>query len=166
MHQHLVGSNPTTPCGATLPGLPVSSLLLSLSPSSSVSSLHPDTARREVPASLRAALDRTQKKACQLLLEELLLDLQVRLSTAREAGRAATNPVLARTALLLHPEAWVYSCPGSLLHTLWPAIILQTSLLAWLPDLDKPQAAQAMSVTSEHRPVSLGQMACGPRTTN
>ncbi|KAM6353096.1 exocyst complex component 3-like protein isoform 2-T2 [Alca torda] len=45
--------------------------------SSSVSSLHPDTARREVPVSLRAALDRTQKKACQLLLEELLLDLQL-----------------------------------------------------------------------------------------
>ncbi|NXG45402.1 EX3L1 protein, partial [Psilopogon haemacephalus] len=44
--------------------------------SSAVSSLHPDAARREVPASLRAALDRTQKKACQLLLEELLLDLQ------------------------------------------------------------------------------------------
>ncbi|XP_061863732.1 exocyst complex component 3-like protein isoform X2 [Colius striatus] len=44
--------------------------------SSSVSSLHPDSARREVPASLQAALDRTQKKACQLLLEELLLDLQ------------------------------------------------------------------------------------------
>ncbi|NXT27448.1 EX3L1 protein, partial [Syrrhaptes paradoxus] len=43
---------------------------------SSVSSLHPDAAHREVPASLRAALDRTQKKACQLLLEELLLDLQ------------------------------------------------------------------------------------------
>ncbi|NXJ85015.1 EX3L1 protein, partial [Trogon melanurus] len=44
--------------------------------SSSVSSLHPDIARREIPASLRDALDRTQKKACQLLLEELLLDLQ------------------------------------------------------------------------------------------
>ncbi|KAM8984904.1 exocyst complex component 3-like protein isoform 2-T2 [Ara ararauna] len=44
--------------------------------SSSVSSLHPDTACREVPLSLRAAFDRTQKKACQLLLEELLLDLQ------------------------------------------------------------------------------------------
>ncbi|NXA41647.1 EX3L1 protein, partial [Eudromia elegans] len=44
--------------------------------SSSVSSLHPDTAPREVPASLQAALDRTQRKACQLLLEELLLDLQ------------------------------------------------------------------------------------------
>ncbi|KAM9374179.1 exocyst complex component 3-like protein [Phaethornis superciliosus] len=44
--------------------------------SSSVSSLHPDTACREVPASLQAALDRTQKKACQLLLEEMLLDLQ------------------------------------------------------------------------------------------
>ncbi|XP_032556693.1 exocyst complex component 3-like protein isoform X1 [Chiroxiphia lanceolata] len=44
--------------------------------SNSVSSLHPDTAHREVPASLRAALDRMQKKACQLLLEELLLDLQ------------------------------------------------------------------------------------------
>lgn len=79
----------------------------SLSPSSSVSSLHPDTAHREVPTSLRAALDRMQKKACQLLLEELLLDLQVRLSTAPEAGRAATNPVPARTALLLHPQARV-----------------------------------------------------------
>ncbi|XP_027762219.1 exocyst complex component 3-like protein isoform X2 [Empidonax traillii] len=44
--------------------------------SNSVSSLHPDAAHREVPASLRAALDRMQKKACQLLLEELLLDLQ------------------------------------------------------------------------------------------
>ncbi|KAJ7398628.1 Exocyst complex component 3-like protein [Pitangus sulphuratus] len=44
--------------------------------SNSVSSLHPDTAHREVPASLQAALDRMQKKACQLLLEELLLDLQ------------------------------------------------------------------------------------------
>ncbi|XP_051657949.1 exocyst complex component 3-like protein isoform X1 [Manacus candei] len=44
--------------------------------SNSVSSLHPNTAHREVPASLRAALDRMQKKACQLLLEELLLDLQ------------------------------------------------------------------------------------------
>ncbi|NWI01320.1 EX3L1 protein, partial [Tichodroma muraria] len=41
-----------------------------------VSSLHPDTACREVPASLQAALDRMQKKATQLLLEELLLDLQ------------------------------------------------------------------------------------------
>ncbi|XP_025904366.1 exocyst complex component 3-like protein [Nothoprocta perdicaria] len=48
----------------------------SLALSSSVSSLHPDTAPREVPASLQAALDRTQRKACQLLLEELLLDLQ------------------------------------------------------------------------------------------
>ncbi|NWU12799.1 EX3L1 protein, partial [Cephalopterus ornatus] len=44
--------------------------------SNSISSLHPDTAQREVPVSLRAALDRMQKKACQLLLEELLLDLQ------------------------------------------------------------------------------------------
>ncbi|XP_054026248.1 exocyst complex component 3-like protein [Dryobates pubescens] len=44
--------------------------------SSSASSLHPNAACREVPASLQAALDRTQKKACQLLLEELLLDLQ------------------------------------------------------------------------------------------
>uniref|UniRef100_A0A8C3CLP6 Exocyst complex component 3-like protein n=1 Tax=Cairina moschata TaxID=8855 RepID=A0A8C3CLP6_CAIMO len=44
--------------------------------SSSVPSLHPNSACREVPASLWAALDRTQKKACQLLLEELLLDLQ------------------------------------------------------------------------------------------
>lgn len=47
------------------------------SPSNSVSSLHPDTACREVPASLQVALDRIQKKATQLLLEELLLDLQV-----------------------------------------------------------------------------------------
>ncbi|NXF20268.1 EX3L1 protein, partial [Rhodinocichla rosea] len=44
--------------------------------SNSVSSLHPDTACREVPGSLQAALDRMQKKATQLLLEELLLDLQ------------------------------------------------------------------------------------------
>ncbi|XP_013798206.1 exocyst complex component 3-like protein isoform X2 [Apteryx mantelli] len=44
--------------------------------SSSVPSLHPDTAHSEVPVSLRAALDRMQRKACQLLLEELLLDLQ------------------------------------------------------------------------------------------
>ncbi|NXK95241.1 EX3L1 protein, partial [Formicarius rufipectus] len=44
--------------------------------SNSVSSLHPNIAHREVPASLQAALDRMQKKACQLLLEELLLDLQ------------------------------------------------------------------------------------------
>ncbi|NXY91319.1 EX3L1 protein, partial [Alcedo cyanopectus] len=44
--------------------------------SSSVSSLHPDTTCREVPASLQAALDRTQKKACQLLMEEVLLDLK------------------------------------------------------------------------------------------
>ncbi|NXE56635.1 EX3L1 protein, partial [Casuarius casuarius] len=44
--------------------------------SSSVLSLHLNTAHSEVPASLRAALDRTQRKACQLLLEELLLDLQ------------------------------------------------------------------------------------------
>ncbi|NWU19498.1 EX3L1 protein, partial [Dyaphorophyia castanea] len=44
--------------------------------SNSVSSLHPDTACREIPASLQAALDRMQKKATQLLLEELLLDLQ------------------------------------------------------------------------------------------
>ncbi|KAM6195390.1 exocyst complex component 3-like protein [Sarcoramphus papa] len=64
----------------TVPKYYVSYLLAmlnnNLALSSSVSSLHPDTARREVPASLRAALDRTQKKACQLLLEELLLDLQ------------------------------------------------------------------------------------------
>uniref|UniRef100_G1MUH7 Exocyst complex component 3-like protein n=1 Tax=Meleagris gallopavo TaxID=9103 RepID=G1MUH7_MELGA len=44
--------------------------------SSSIPSLHPNAACREVPASLRAALDKMQKKACQLLLEELLLDLQ------------------------------------------------------------------------------------------
>uniref|UniRef100_A0A803VTJ7 Exocyst complex component 3 like 1 n=1 Tax=Ficedula albicollis TaxID=59894 RepID=A0A803VTJ7_FICAL len=48
--------------------------------SNSVSSLHPDTACREVPASLQAALDRMQKKATQLLLEELLLDLQLLLA--------------------------------------------------------------------------------------
>uniref|UniRef100_A0A8V0ZU37 Exocyst complex component 3 like 1 n=1 Tax=Gallus gallus TaxID=9031 RepID=A0A8V0ZU37_CHICK len=45
--------------------------------SSSIPSLHPNAACREVPASLRAALDKIQKKACQLLLEELLLDLQL-----------------------------------------------------------------------------------------
>ncbi|NWI27816.1 EX3L1 protein, partial [Sula dactylatra] len=64
----------------TVPKYYVSYLLAmlnnNLALSSSVSSLHPDTARREVPMSLQAALDRTQKKACQLLLEELLLDLQ------------------------------------------------------------------------------------------
>ncbi|PKU31152.1 exocyst complex component 3-like protein [Limosa lapponica baueri] len=64
----------------TVPKYYVSYLLAmlnnNLALSSSVSSLHPDAARREVPASLRAALDRTQKKTCQLLLEELLLDLQ------------------------------------------------------------------------------------------
>lgn len=64
-----------------LPGLTVPCLLY-LSPSSSIPSLHPNAACREVPASLRAALDKIQKKACQLLLEELLLDLQVRSSTA------------------------------------------------------------------------------------
>lgn len=99
----------------------------SVSPSSSVSSLHPNPARREVPTSLQAALDRTQKKACQLLMEELLLDLQVRLSTAPEAGRAETNPIPARTALLPNPQAQVYFCSGSPPHTPWPAIILQTS---------------------------------------
>ncbi|NXW04825.1 EX3L1 protein, partial [Fregetta grallaria] len=64
----------------TIPKYYVSYLLAmlnnNLALSSSVSSLHPNTACREVPASLRAALDRMQKKACQLLLEELLLDLQ------------------------------------------------------------------------------------------
>lgn len=72
-----------------LPGLTVPCLLY-LSPSSSIPSLHPNAACREVPASLcrevpaslRAALDKIQKKACQLLLEELLLDLQVHSSTA------------------------------------------------------------------------------------
>uniref|UniRef100_A0A8C9F446 Exocyst complex component 3-like protein n=1 Tax=Pavo cristatus TaxID=9049 RepID=A0A8C9F446_PAVCR len=44
--------------------------------SSSIPSLNPNAACREVPVSLRAALDKMQKKACQLLLEELLLDLQ------------------------------------------------------------------------------------------
>uniref|UniRef100_A0A8C5NJ02 Exocyst complex component 3 like 1 n=1 Tax=Junco hyemalis TaxID=40217 RepID=A0A8C5NJ02_JUNHY len=48
--------------------------------SNAVSSLHPDTASREVPGSLQAALDRMQKKATQLLLEELLLDLQLLLA--------------------------------------------------------------------------------------
>ncbi|KAM9623885.1 exocyst complex component 3-like protein isoform 3-T3 [Morphnus guianensis] len=64
----------------TIPKYYVSYLLAmlnnNLALSSSVSFLHPDTARREVPMSLQAALDRMQKKACQLLLEELLLDLQ------------------------------------------------------------------------------------------
>ncbi|XP_006028171.1 exocyst complex component 3-like protein isoform X1 [Alligator sinensis] len=48
--------------------------------SSSICSLHPNgdllSEPREIPTSLKAALDRTQKKACQLLLEELLVDLQ------------------------------------------------------------------------------------------
>lgn len=80
LHQHLVALVTPTPIlpGASvptmLPRLPEPSLL---SPSNSVSSLHPDSACREVPASLQAALDRIQKKATQLLLEELLLDLQV-----------------------------------------------------------------------------------------
>ncbi|XP_069650012.1 exocyst complex component 3-like protein isoform X1 [Haliaeetus albicilla] len=64
----------------TIPKYYVSYLLAmlnnNLALSSSVSFLHPDSAHREVPMSLRAALDRMQKKACQLLLEELLLDLQ------------------------------------------------------------------------------------------
>ncbi|NXU51927.1 EX3L1 protein, partial [Turnix velox] len=64
----------------TLPKHYVSYLLATLNNiltlSSSISSLHPDNTHREVPASLRAALDRTEKKATQLLLEELLLDLQ------------------------------------------------------------------------------------------
>ncbi|XP_074896594.1 exocyst complex component 3-like protein [Buteo buteo] len=64
----------------TIPKYYVSYLLAmlnnNLALSSSVSFLHPDTAHREVPMSLQAALDRMQKKACQLLLEELLLDLQ------------------------------------------------------------------------------------------
>nr|XP_005314570.1 exocyst complex component 3-like protein [Chrysemys picta bellii] len=48
--------------------------------SSSISTLHPGSASlakpAEIPSSLKTALDRTQKKACRLLLEELLLDLQ------------------------------------------------------------------------------------------
>ncbi|NXU91485.1 EX3L1 protein, partial [Xiphorhynchus elegans] len=64
----------------TVPKYYVSYLLAmlnnNLALSNSVSSLHPNNAHREIPASLQAALDRMQKKACQLLLEELLLDLQ------------------------------------------------------------------------------------------
>ncbi|NXP25969.1 EX3L1 protein, partial [Scytalopus superciliaris] len=64
----------------TVPKYYVSYLLAmlnnNLALSNSVSSLHPNAAHTEVPASLQAALDRMQKKACQLLLEELLLDLQ------------------------------------------------------------------------------------------
>ncbi|NXP51906.1 EX3L1 protein, partial [Heliornis fulica] len=64
----------------TIPKYYVSYLLAmlnnNLALSSAVASLHPDTACREVPVSLRAAFDRMQKKTCQLLLEELLLDLQ------------------------------------------------------------------------------------------
>ncbi|XP_032644379.1 exocyst complex component 3-like protein isoform X4 [Chelonoidis abingdonii] len=48
--------------------------------SSSISTLHPGSASlakpAEIPSSLQTALDRAQKKACRLLLEELLLDLQ------------------------------------------------------------------------------------------
>ncbi|XP_071423854.1 exocyst complex component 3-like protein [Pithys albifrons albifrons] len=64
----------------TVPKYYVSYLLAmlnnNLALSNSVSSLHPNAAHREVPASLQSALDRMQKKACQLLLEEMLLDLQ------------------------------------------------------------------------------------------
>lgn len=81
LHQHLVAlvatPSPILPGASVpsmLPRLPVPSLL---SPSNSVSSLHSNTAYREIPTSLQAALDRMQKKATQLLLEELLLDLQV-----------------------------------------------------------------------------------------
>lgn len=73
---HLQGTT-SSPSPLYIPGYP--SPPFSLSSSSSVPTLHPNSSCREVPASLRAALDRTQKKACQLLLEELLLDLQVRL---------------------------------------------------------------------------------------
>ncbi|XP_038224422.1 exocyst complex component 3-like protein isoform X2 [Dermochelys coriacea] len=52
----------------------------SMALSSSISTLHPGSASlakpAEIPSSLKTALDRTQKKACWLLLEELLLDLQ------------------------------------------------------------------------------------------
>lgn len=176
IHQHLIALVTTPPPTRKphLPHPPVGptsplnfpgywSPPLPLSPSSSVSSLHSDTACREVPASLQAALDRTQKKTCQLLLEELLLDLQVRLSPAPAAGRAAAKSASARPTLL-HAQAWAYSCPGSLRRTLWPPIILQTSLPAWLPDLDKPPAAHSMSVTSQHHPVSLGQMVWAPKS--
>ncbi|XP_067406284.1 exocyst complex component 3-like protein [Emydura macquarii macquarii] len=48
--------------------------------SSSISTLHPGSASLaeppEIPPTLKTALDRTQKKACRLLLEELLADLQ------------------------------------------------------------------------------------------
>ncbi|NXF79814.1 EX3L1 protein, partial [Sclerurus mexicanus] len=64
----------------TVPKYYVSYLLAmlnnNLALSNSVSSLHPTNAHRDIPTSLQAALDRMQKKACQLLLEELLLDLQ------------------------------------------------------------------------------------------
>uniref|UniRef100_A0A8C6ZWS0 Exocyst complex component 3-like protein n=1 Tax=Nothoprocta perdicaria TaxID=30464 RepID=A0A8C6ZWS0_NOTPE len=70
----------------------------SLALSSSVSSLHPDTAPREVPASLQAALDRTQRKACQLLLEELLLDLQVGWAVA------SAWPCICSSALPFSPQ--------------------------------------------------------------
>uniref|UniRef100_A0A8C8SAL5 Exocyst complex component 3 like 1 n=1 Tax=Pelusios castaneus TaxID=367368 RepID=A0A8C8SAL5_9SAUR len=54
-------------------------LLLS-PPSSSISTLHTGgvslTELPKMPSSLKTALERTQKKACQLLLEELLVDLQ------------------------------------------------------------------------------------------
>lgn len=117
IHQHLIALV-TTPPPTRNPHLPhppvgpTSTLSfpgywsppLPLSPSSSVSSLHSDTACREVPASLQAALDRTQKKTCQLLLEELLLDLQVRLSPAPAAGRAAAKSASARPAPCYTPR--------------------------------------------------------------
>lgn len=136
---------------------------LPLSPSSSVSSLHSDTARREVPASLQAALDRTQKKTCQLLLEELLLDLQVRLSPAPAAGRAAANLAPARPAPCYVPRHGLIPAqdPCDI-----PCGLLSSCrhLPAWLPGLDKLPAAHPMSVASQHRPVSLGQMVQAPKS--
>lgn len=71
---------------------------------------------------------------------------------------------LSKTSPLLHAQAWAYSCPGSPRRTPWPPIILQTSLPAWLLDLDKPPTAHPMSVTSQHHPVSLGQMVWAPKS--
>lgn len=138
----------------------------SLSSSSFVPTLHPDSACREVPVSLQAALDRMQKKACQLLLEELLLDLQVRLSTVPEAGGDATDlsPENSTIATLPTPAQDV----GHVLHNsgLHPAGYhpANISLPAWLPGLDKPPGVHTMAVACQHHPVSPRQIAPKPPT--
>uniref|UniRef100_A0A8B9SSL2 Exocyst complex component 3 like 1 n=1 Tax=Anas platyrhynchos TaxID=8839 RepID=A0A8B9SSL2_ANAPL len=103
---HLQGTT-SSPSPLYIPGYP--SPPFSLSSSSSVPTLHPNSSCREVPASLRAALDRTQKKACQLLLEELLLDLQVLLGVV-----PGPFPLYLSWAVhALPPELTAFFCPAA-----------------------------------------------------